>query len=526
MANKVLLCVSAQHATAAYWHAGKIVRLQQFTHDDAGLTQFREFLTGYANVPVYVMVDAVEEDYRFETLPHTMGADRAQLVARKLKQHYRNTPYVGAWLQGRDKEKRRDDRYLFAAFTNPEILTDWLRIINGQEMPLAGVYLLAMVTEGLLQRLQVNLPNLLVAAQHAGGLRLTFFRSRQFRLSRLTRGDTAKTADPVRVFAGEIANTRLYLHALRTATLDEHLTVLLLDRNDDLADVAAAIINDNPSVDCVRVTRDELAARLAMAPQHVASSPDALYLQLLGLQKGGANLAPAQATVGYRRYRLQRGIYAACGAVAAIAAVWIGTNAWDAYGTNSQATEVAAQVRAQEVQYQQITREFPPTPTTGENLKRAVDIAQSLRDSARDPTGAMAIVSRALDATPNVVIREFGWKYATSDIDKRVSGGSAPAPASPAATPGAPGLAPKPRHQSAFVAGEIRPFRGDYRGAIETINALAERIRRHPAVQEVRAVRMPLNVSPGSPLSGNTLDTRSETGAAEFELAVVLKPRV
>ena len=245
------------------------------------------------------MVDAVEEDYRFETLPHSFGADRAQMVARKLKQHYRNTPYIGAWLQGRDQDKRRDDRYLFAALTNPDIVTDWLRIVTGQELPLAGVYLLPMVSAGLLDRLQVKLPNLLLAAQHTGGLRLTFFRDRQFRLSRLTRGDSLKTPDPVRLFAGEIANTRLYLHALRTATLDEHLTVLLLDRNDDLQEVAETIIQDNPSVDCVRVTRAELASRLNMDAQLLGTSPDALYLQLLGLQQTGAQTSrpPASPSV-------------------------------------------------------------------------------------------------------------------------------------------------------------------------------------------------------------------------------------
>src|SRR5688572_10524348 len=295
MREKLLICVSAQQASAAFWRAGKIVQLEQFEHDDKGLADFREFLVPRHGVPVFAMVDAVEEDYRFETLPHSFGSERAQMVARKLKQHYRNTPYIGAWLQGREGGKRRDDRYLFSALTNPEIVGDWLRVIGGQELPLAAVYLLPMVSVGLLERLQVKTANLLIAAQHAGGLRLTFFRDRQFRLSRLTRGDSSKTTDPVRLFAGEIANTRLYLHALRTATLDEHLTVLLLDRNNDLGGVADAIVNDNPSVDCVRVTREELASRLNMNPEHLASAPDALYLQLLGLQKRGANLAPAQA---------------------------------------------------------------------------------------------------------------------------------------------------------------------------------------------------------------------------------------
>jgi hypothetical protein len=84
---------------------------------------------------------------------------------------------------------------------------------------------------------------------------------------------------------------------------------------------------------------------------------------------------------------------------------------------------------------------------------------------------------------------------------------------------------PPTRRQSAYIAGEIRPFRGDYRAAIATINALTARISSHPAVSEARAVRMPLNVSPGAALSGNTLDSRAEVGTAEFELVIVLKPR-
>src|SRR5215210_4051998 len=108
MRDKLLICVSAQHATAAHWHKGKIAELEQFQHDDSGLAAFREFLAPHGNVPVLLMVDAVEEDYRFETLPHSFGSERAQMVSRKLKQHYRNTPYIGAWLQGRATGKRRD----------------------------------------------------------------------------------------------------------------------------------------------------------------------------------------------------------------------------------------------------------------------------------------------------------------------------------------------------------------------------------------------------------------------------------
>jgi len=518
MREKLLICVSAQHATAAFWRAGRIAQLEQFRHDEKGLADFREFLVPHASVPVFLMVDAVEEDYRFETLPHSWGSERAQMVARKLKQHYRNTPYIGAWLQGREAGKRRDDRYLFSALTNPEIVADWLRIIGGQELPLAAVYLLPMVSVGLLDKLGVKTPNLLVAAQHSGGLRLTFFRDRQFRLSRLTRGDS--TTDPVRLFAGEISNTRLYLHALRTATLDEHLTVLLLDRNDELEDVAATIVQDNPALDCVRVGRAELATRLGMDEHLLAATHDAMYLQLLGLKAPAGNIAPAGATLGYRHYRATRAIYAACAGVGAIAALWSIVNGWQAYRVSSQTAEIAQQITVQNAQYQQITRQFPPAPTNGENLKRAVEIAKAVRENARNPLPMMALVSQAVQPSPNLVIREFAWRYGVTPIERGSESSPAAAPVSP--SPGAP---PPARRQSAYVSGEIRPFRGDYRAAIDTIEGLAARLRGNPAVEEVRTTKMPLNISPKSVLSGNTLDSRGESGTAEFELVIVLKPR-
>lgn len=523
MREKLLICVSALQATAAHWRTGKIVQLEQFAHDDKGLADFREFLTPHAGVPVLLMVDAVEEDYRFETLPHSWGSERTQMVARKLKQHYRNTPYIGAWLQGREPGKRRDDRYLFSALTNPDIVGDWLRVIGGQELPLAAVYLLPMVSAGLLDKLQVKTPNLLIAAQHSGGLRLTFFRDRQFRLSRLTRGDGAKTADPVRLFAGEISNTRLYLHALRTATLDEHLTVLLLDRNDELEEVAATIIQDNPALDCVRVGSAELASRLHIDPQLLAANPDAMYLQLLGLKAPAGNIAPVNATLGYRRYRATRAIYAACAGMGAIAAVWTIVNGWQAYRVNSQAAEIAQQISVQDNQYQQITRQFPPAPTNGENLKRAVEVATAIRQTARDPLPAMSLVSQALQGSPNVLVREFGWRYGVNNIEKGAeSSGISVPPTAPA-----PGVPPPGRYQSAYVSGEVRPFRGDYRAAIDTINGLAARLRANPAIAEVRTTRMPLNVSPKAVLSGNTLDSaRPEIGSADFELVIVMKPRI
>lgn len=522
MADKLLIGISAQGATAAYWRERKIVECRAFADNEAGQTGFREFLAQLPAVPVHTVVDAVEEDYRFETLPHAIGSDRADMVNRKLRQHYRNTPYLSAWLLGRDSGKRRDDRYLFSALTNPEILGDWLQAVIARGLPVAGIYLLPMVTAGLLDKLDLKATNLLVVAQHAGGLRLTFFRERQFRLSRLTRGDSGKVEGSTRYFTDEISNTRLYLHALRTMTLDEQLTVALIDRSDALQEAAAGIARDNPSLECVRVGRRDLADRLGLDEALLEASPYAIYLHLLGIKEPPSNLAPASVTVGYKRYQARRGIYAGCGALAAAAVVWSSSNLYNAAmlrGDTEDAGRRTAQISSR---YLEITRQFPQAPTTAENLKNAVEIGQRLRETTHNPQKMMALMSRALEASPAIVVREFGWKYGATAISTEGTraAGAAAAPAAPTGT----GTA-APRSESALIEGEVRPFRGDYRSAIATINAFAGRLAAQPEVAEVRVVKLPLNVNPALSLSGNTLDNPEQGSAtADFKLLLMFKP--
>ncbi|MGH8641346.1 MAG: hypothetical protein ACRET6_06530, partial [Burkholderiales bacterium] len=446
MADKILIAISAQGTTAAHWRSGRIVEVRSFPDNETGQTGFKDFLAGFSNVPVYIVVDAIEEDYRFETLPHAFGRDRADMVNRKLRQHYRNTPYMSATLLGRDSGKRRDDRYLFSALTNPELINDWLQAVVARGLPVGGIYLLPMLSGTLVEKLGVKAPRLLLVFQRVGTLRLTFFRDGQFRLSRLTRGEGVRAENRARFFAEEISNTRLYLHALRTMTLDEQLTVVLLDRDDDLEEVAATIRSENPSLECLRVGRGEIASRLGI-PDELLNTPYAIALSLLGVRAPGGNLAPASTTAGHKRYQARRGIYAGCGALAAAALLWTAVNLYNMTTLRWDTEAAARQTALLSSQYLEATRQFPQAPASAENLQKAVEIAQRLRESTHTPQGVMALVGRALEASPTIVIREFGWKYGTANIE--VEGGGTRELAAPAPAPAA-GVAPQ-RKESALI---------------------------------------------------------------------------
>ncbi|MCC7486829.1 MAG: hypothetical protein IT529_17795 [Burkholderiales bacterium] len=524
MAEKLLVAIAAHGATVARWRGARLADCREFAGDAEGIGAFREYLAALPDAPAYVMVDAVEEDYRFETLPHAFGPDRAQMAARKLRQHYRNTPYMTAWLLGRDTGKRRDDRYLFSALTNPELAAEWLQAIAARGLPVAGVYLLPLVSAALPEKLKAGAANLLVVAQHSVGLRLTFFRDRQFRLSRLTRGESGRSDNRAQHYAEEISNTRLYLHALRTLTLDEPLSVLLIDRTDELGEVAQVLARENPSLECIRVGRRDIAGRLGVSEALIESSPYAMYLQLLGQGAPRSNLAPENVTVDYRRFRTRRAIYAGCAALAACGAVWAGALLYQVFSLRGETEDAARQTARLTAQYQEITRQFPAAPASADNLKKTVEIALKLRTAGRTPAVVMAMVSRALDASPGIVIRELDWKYGATLVSREGVDATKAKPA-PEATPlpGAPPGAP-PRRQSALIGGEIRPFRGDYRAAIASINEFAARLGADPQVAEVRIVKLPLNVNPTLSISGNTLASPDQTATADFRLVLVMKP--
>ena len=107
----------------------RLAARREFAVSGAGATEFERYLEGMAQLPTYLFTDLTEEDFRLDTIPHVGARDREAMVARKLTQIFRNTPYRHAATQGRETEGRRDDRVIYTAITNPEVLRPWVEVI-------------------------------------------------------------------------------------------------------------------------------------------------------------------------------------------------------------------------------------------------------------------------------------------------------------------------------------------------------------------------------------------------------------
>lgn len=522
MAAKILVYISASGAVASRSRGSRITDVQRFANDASGIESFRQYAGANNSAPAFLLVDAIEEDYRFETLPHASGSDRDQMVERKLRQHYRSSPFNSAQLVGRDSTKRRDDRFLFCALTNPELVTPWLDALTATGHPVGGVFLLPLVMPQLIASLEPKAVNLLTVCALETGIRLAFFREGAFRLSRLSRVDTALTGLPRAIF-DEISNTRLYLHALRAATLDEAVTVLLLDHTDALEPTAQLIVSESPGLACRRIGSAELAQQLKLSREQIGRDPESIYLQLLAAKVPQSNLAAPAVTAGYRRLRTKQQIYAASAAAGVLGICWAGFNLGQQYSLDAEREDVVRQTARVNAEYEAVTRQFPSAPTSAENLKRTTELAEKLRTAGKTPVPFYSLLARALASDPDLVPVEITWQYAANEISGTDRGTQAPVGQPSPAAPPAAGTGSAMRKQSGLIAGELRNFRGDFRDAINRINRLAERLRADPAVEQVRVTQLPLNVNPGLALTGSTADTPAQGGSTEFRLVIVLK---
>ena len=517
MAVKLLLCVSADQATAALWQGRSLAGCRRFINDENGWIAFSNFLRAGRGIPIHIMVDSVDEDYRFESLPHARGGERAEMVGRKLKQLYRGTSYSSASLQERGAGKRKDDRYLFAALTDPELLSPWLRAIDFNGVPVAGVYPLPMVTTSLIERLRLKHTNLLIVTKNTAGVRQTFFKNLKFRISRLTPlGDATGIAD--QYYADEVSNTRMYLDALTVTHVDDTLQVVILDQDDSLAGLPAAIARGRPNMRSDLLARADIVSQFGITATELDASADALHLHLLGEKKPAINFAPTQVTGGFQRYLGRRWLYAASAATAAVAVLWSGVNAFEVLRLQDEMVDLRRQTQEFHAKYQQVTAEFPQAPIAADNLRHTVELAQQFRGSVRTPESMFLVISRALDATPQIELFRIAWHY-----------GKGPAgTGAELAQPGAsdqPPLDPGTLVQTGVLRGEVTPFDGDYKAAMRFISAFANRLAADDKVAEVRTLQLPLNVSSDTGLSGST-NTSSERGSAQFEISIVFKAGV
>ncbi len=535
--NKLVLCATAHSLLAGLWHAGILQGNQTFANDDAGHQAFAAFLQQYPATPVYLMVDAVEEDYRLESVPHASGAAKRELIARKINQFYRGLEYRTAHFINRDKDKRRDDNFLFVALSNTDFLQDWVAVIQSVEAQLVGVYLLPMLSQVLVRQLKLMAPHILLCEKLSSGLRQTYLHNGRLRMSRLVPNvpDTKNSASQLGYFyLVETEKTRLYLMSQRFISRETPLNLVLASIDGATQHISQGISQEQ-GIECSDVDLSKIAKNLNLPVALIQQMPELLHMQLLASGHMVDNLAPAHLIKQHQFSNIRQAIKIATvvlGVVGFSVAAWLFNQGLDrkaAFNLAMQDTVIQRQ------RYDEVAKNFPITPISAADLKTAVELDKTIATYPKSPRRVMLVVSAALEQSPEVQLDRLRWVL-THDInikdeDKLIalpaaapnsvngSANSLQANASLALT-----ADPTKLNELGFVTAEITGFNGDYRGALNSVHRFVENLKTDTRVAMVEVLQEPVNASSYVNLQGSTTDEQAtQKQPALFKLKVILK---
>jgi hypothetical protein len=516
---KQLLYLTNHQLSVHVWERGNLSDGPVFHNNPAGWAAFADYLGQGGEMPTYLLGDLIEEDFQRDTLPHVMGQRQRALLQRRLLQLYRDTPYRHASIQARLREGRRDDVVLLGALTNATLPQPWLSAMLRYKVPLAGFFSLALLGDALFKRLRLVDDALLLITHQSSGLRHSFFHQGQLLFSRLTPladGDQHTLRDTVML---ETAKTRQFLAGTRDLARDQLIHVVILAGDDTLQPLAPHC-QDTPTTAYRLIKLQDAARQIGLNKLDGLLLCERLFLAMLADKAPAGHYPVPEQTQLYRLWRARAGLHGLSMATVAGGLLWAGAYATTGWGQYQQIRDHGVNMRAIEAQHQALVRDLPATPVSPHDMKSAVDAARLMTRNVAGPEALLKLVSRAAQAVPQVSIDRLRWSAGEPPVPDAGAGKSTQA-AEPGLSGALAGIPSKPAER-VVVDGEIVPFRGEFRPALEILRRFAEQLETNQHVT-VEIISAPVNLQPTVRLEGGAGgDRRSAT--APFSLKLTWKP--
>jgi hypothetical protein len=522
--KKLILCATNKSLTAGLWYGAKLQSYAVFSNTDDDYTAFSEYLAQYGDTNIYLIVDAIEEDYKVESLPHTTGGARREIIERKLGQFNRNSVYRAAHFINRSTDKRKDDNFLFVALSNADFLQGWMDAIQANHAPLVGVYLLPMISQVAVRQMKLMAPHILLCERLSSGLRQTYLHNGRLRMSRLAPMKDVKPNQLAYFYLVEIEKTQLYLTSQRLIAGETPMQLVMPAIDNSHAEIATSISQEQ-GLECKIVDILAFAKNINIAADLVKTHPEFLHMQLLANGHVPDNLAPATLSKIHSLNNVRRKINIATACVATIGLILAAYYGWQGASQKEELKFINAQTRSQQQQYEEVAKNFPSAPIPSTELKIAADLAQTIKNNDQSPRQLMQVLSGAFEASPEIALTRIRWTQ-TNDREINDEAGNPSAAQTVANQPTSANIDPTKLIQIGFINAEIKGFTGDYRAALNSVNKFVGHLRENALVEQVVVLQEPVNVSSLANLQGSTTDENASTERtpAIFKLKIVLKP--
>jgi hypothetical protein len=515
--NRRALFISAEKMSVYHWDKGKLGSSYLFDLDAAGHDNFERYLSESENTPMTILVDVIEEEFRQDTIPHVFGSDRQALIERKQSRLFRDTDYIYVQGQGREEEGRRDDRLLFMALSNQEIVRPWTELLEKHKVPLKGIISVPLLLQSYIKTLpDISDHALMVTMQSISGLRQTYFQKKELKISRLSKLARYGTESYAPRIDSEVEKIQRYLNSLRLVPSDTTLDVYIFANKTTLDELDKRKIS-TPMMRRHNFDIDKLLeSNIGEVSQGVPFADKLLLNHLLSTQSKNCYASPSE-----MRYSKMRNMRYALNISSAFLLVfsllYSGLNFMGGLSYKQESESSKNKADFYQVRYDLAKERLPKTPVEPAQIKVAVDAVESLNKFKSTPYEMLSFLGKGLEQYPNIKVNDLDWGFSVDPnkgtaVSTDVIDSSVPV-----------NLNNDDKeilyYQISNIEAYIEPFDGNYREAITTVKDFAETLRRFESSHSISIESFPLDISSTATLQGNA---KASGKAALFSLRAVI----
>ncbi len=252
--ENIVISVGDDGAIITRFKSGKLVK-RAFTNSPFS-SEFKDFVKGSEEASIYLLLDNVDQNYIFSSLPSSVSnKNQLKIVKRKLQNEFDKND-LNAYLNlGKEEPTgKKGIRYVFLSVRNANPLSDWLEAIYELPNPFSGIYLLPIESEDFTSKLfKLNNPNIgkkdeverwqvLIAHNRVGGFRQVVYKNGRIIFTRISQSPSLQSPDAIGSnITQESSNTLEYIR--RIGYTDQPISVYIITTKDAFQFVEVAGIS-------------------------------------------------------------------------------------------------------------------------------------------------------------------------------------------------------------------------------------------------------------------------------------------
>ena len=420
MISRRLLYLDTQRMTAYAWRQGKLQPEGVFEMRPDDHSRFGDYLRAHQKSHFQLLANVAEEGHEQETIPFLQGADRKALITRKLGQHFLGSPLATAVSLGYEKNKRKNEKLLLSALTNPGHFEPWIKAMQEAAAPLAGIYTVAQLGGGLLKKLGKTESRAMLLTYQDHSIRESYLLNGQPLFSRMVPLFDSSIAGIASRLAAESTKLHQYLAAQRLIRRSEPISVFILAHPQAVATVRQACV-DTTSLH-FQILDSHLAARqLDLKTLPNDSSSELLFLHLLATAPPRQQFAAENFRHDYRISQLRYGLIGLSIVALLGGALFVTKQLYGIYSQRQETQALNASESDLSWRYREISATFPQLGIDNDTLRHVTNRQSELLKQQRTPDEAYRRVSKAISEMPNVHLETLEWKLSGETNEGNVS---------------------------------------------------------------------------------------------------------